>query len=114
LMRVGTNLLLLALGLAASGCRPTRPCRAGTAFVVIEYDAAAAAASAFDLSIELGSVTKVQSRPHTPGDTRDTVEIEFPAGYPRGQVLRVDVSATGGPGPVGHGHAEVILDDACE
>ncbi len=99
----------------AGGCVNELPCTDGTALLTVTYDAVTAAADTLDLTIYIdggAGVMRPVSRP--PGDAPpDTVEIDFPSGYPRGSTLSVVVAASQNGTVLGMRTATITLDASC-
>jgi hypothetical protein len=101
-----TVISLLAATIAnGPGCGDsTRACKSGTLFVTIELEAWAAMATDIEIDISVGTATpKMFRQPHRSGTNIETVEIDFPAGYPTDKVVRVDVTALMSSKDVGSG-----------
>jgi hypothetical protein len=104
--------LALAL-LVCAGCR-TAPCKDGTVLLRLDYAAGAVAADDVHITISgVGGGTS-DDKPHVPGRAEDTIELDFPGGYPRGSTLTVDVSASAGGMVVGTGVGSTALGGSCE
>ena len=89
--------LLLAIALAApfaSGCGPgTRACKQGTLFLTITFGGPTLTADHLIIEVSIdGGTAKRSTRSRIDTASNDTVEIDFPGGYPAGR--RVDVTVT--------------------
>ena len=87
---------MLAGLLTAAGCRSTSSCNAGTVLVTLTFDATTSAADDVDVQVSVaGGAPKTSSLAHNAGDTKGSIEIDFPGGtgYPQGQRLDVTVVA---------------------
>ncbi len=85
---------MLAGLLTAAGCRSTNPCNAGTVLITVTFDATTSAADAVDVQVSVdGGAPKTSSLPHNAGDTKGSIEVDFPTGYPEGKRLDVTVVA---------------------
>jgi hypothetical protein len=88
--------IALALLIASSGCSSTRSCKAGTVFVSITL--AGAALSASNVRVEAtvdGGDDLIGTFPWTTVGT-NTLEIDFPSGYPDGKNVTLRVAALSG------------------
>ncbi len=101
----------IAIALLVAGCG-TRPCRDGTVFLTIAYDAASAAADHVELHVTVGSASLVTTVPHDPGAATGTVEIDFANGYPSGKI-GIFLSARQGGIIIGTGTLEAPLAPGC-
>jgi hypothetical protein len=107
--------LLTAASLTSASCVSTRPCRTGTLLVSVTLDAAAAMADKLAIAVVVaGGSPTTTLLDHTAGQTTGTVEIDFPGGYPSGQLVHVALIATRAGAPVGLGVADRMLSDGCE
>ena len=101
-----------ALVVTASGCGKTRACKAGTVLVTASGSAADGADSlSLDISVGGGAPKTVTSPWRNGGGT---IEIDFPAGYPRGQTVTVAATALQAGTAIATATATVTLADACE
>jgi hypothetical protein len=101
-----TVISLLAATIAnGPGCGDsTRACKSGTLFVTIELEAWPRWRPTSRIDISVGTATpKMFRQPHRSGTNIETVEIDFPAGYPTDKVVRVDVTALMSSKDVGSG-----------
>ena len=86
--------MVLAGLMTAAGCRSTTPCNAGTVLVTVTFDATTSAADAIDVEVSVdGGAPKSTSLAHNAGDTKGSIEVDFPTGYPEGKRLDVTVIA---------------------
>src|ERR1700684_3728795 len=85
--------LVLGLATLAGGCGgDTRACKKGTLLVEVTL---AEAADALDISITTGAgqpITKQTALKS--GTTKGTIEVDFPSGYPTGQMVTVSIVAS--------------------
>jgi len=103
--------LLLAAALALAGC--DQRCRPGTALVTVLLDGTAGAADELEVTAQL-SGAKVMSQSFAwPGGSSGTLELRFPAGYPAGARVDVQVQAQKGGSVVGSGSAVTTLPESC-
>jgi len=89
--------LLLSIALAApfaTGCGPgSKACKQGTLFLTIVFGAPTVTADHLIIEVSIdGGAAKRSTRARFDTASSDTVEIDFPGGYPAGQ--RVDVTVT--------------------
>ncbi|MSP61663.1 MAG: VCBS repeat-containing protein [Myxococcales bacterium] len=66
------------------------------------------------LEITVDGVTKSPQAKRAAAGASDSIAIEFPSGYPRGQRVTIDVTALDGPITVGSGHGATTLDAGCK
>jgi hypothetical protein len=109
--------VVLAGLVTAAGCRSTSPCNGGTVLVTVTFDATTSAADVLDVAVSVdGGAPKTTSLPHTAGDPKGSVEIDFPngTGYPEGKRLDVTVVARAAGSVVGTATANVAtLPSGC-
>ena len=102
--------MVLAGLVTAAGCRSTNPCNAGTVLITVTFDATTSAADAVDVQVSVdGGAAKTSSLPHNAGDTKGSIEIDFPTGYPEGKRLDVTVVAKTAGSTVGTATASVAM-----
>ena len=101
----------LAVTLAAAGCGKVRTCRSGTVLLAVSGAADGADTLTLDISVGSGAPKTVTIAWKSGGGT---VEIDFPAGYPRGQTITVTATATQAGIPIASGSGAVALDDSCK
>jgi hypothetical protein len=101
--------LLAAPGL--SGCGKTRACKAGTLFLTVQANGSAAAATSLNLTISVGSSSKKSSTRFMSGV--DTIEVDFPGGYPTGQKVTITVDAIASGKVVASGIGSLSLPAGC-
>jgi hypothetical protein len=102
--------LLASLIALIAGCG-TRDCKDGTLFLTLSYEGATAGADDLDVTITIGtSSVHPAFQPHGDGDT---LQVDFPDGYPAGQTISVDVIAKKSGGALGEGHAVTPLANSC-
>ncbi|HUR93757.1 MAG TPA: right-handed parallel beta-helix repeat-containing protein [Gemmatimonadales bacterium] len=106
----------LAMILVCAGCEPNRPCRPETLLLEVTLAGAAAQADALAVRIAVaaGAAQPAKVLPHRAGVAFGRIEIQFPAGYPSGQPIAVEVTATAGGVPLGTGRASTVLAGQCE
>lgn len=117
--RTVSALLLAAAWLVTasvtSSCTSTRACKSNTLLVTVALDSASAMADKLAIIVTVGTAAPTMSTlNHTSGQTSGTVEVDFPNGYPKGQRVKVAVTATRAGEPVGSGSADSVLGDGCE
>ena len=106
------SIVVLAGLVTAAGCRSTSPCNAGTVLVTVTFDGTTSAADALDVAVSVdGGAPKTTSLPHTAGDPRGSVEVDFPngTGYPEGKRLDVTVVARAAGAALGTATASVAM-----
>src|ERR1041384_6268102 len=87
-----STLLLWGAMIATSACTSTRPCRNGTLLVSVSLDATTAPADKLTVAVKIaGGTPAMTPLDHQPGQASGTVEVDFPAGYPQGQMVTVTV-----------------------
>ena len=100
------------LVVTVSSCGKTRACKAGTVLVTAGGSAADGADTlSLDISVG-GGAPKTVTAPWRAGG--GTIEIDFPAGYPRGQTVTVAATALQAGTAIATATATVTLTDACE
>jgi hypothetical protein len=105
-------LVLAAACAALAGC--TRPCKPGSIFAHLRFDAASAAASSLTVQLVVDGKTLTAGAPHPSGSTADSIEIDFPDRYARGKSVDIAIRALEPGGVVGEGHAAaVVLSASC-
>lgn len=99
-----------------TGCPPTvQKCADGTLFIALELGNDVANADTLLIDIKVGSDAAIQrTLDHTPGKRTGGIQIEFPNGYPAGQLVRVTVTARFASNPVASNFVEVTFDGKCE
>ncbi len=89
--------LLAALAAIAAGVGcdgGTRACKQGTLFVTVTFDGTTRNASQVSVDVIVdGGAPKTNTRGRAAGASQDTLEIEFPNGYPVGSRIEVRVTA---------------------
>ena len=89
--------LLAALAAIAAGVGcdgGTRACKQGTLFVTVTFDGTTRNASQVSVDVIVDSgAPKTNTRGRAAGASQDTLEIEFPNGYPVGSRIEVRVTA---------------------
>jgi hypothetical protein len=104
--------LALVLG---SGCDPIADrCRDQTLLLMVTLEGDSASADTLALSFALDGVAAAESSvTHTPGQASGNIEVAFPKGYPRGQLVTATLRALAAGTLVGNGSAEQRLDGGC-
>ena len=98
-----------------TACTTIRPCKADTVLVTVTLDAAAAMADKLTVSVSVaGAAPRTTDLAHAPGQTTGTVEVDFPAGYPQGQSVKVTIVAAAGNATVGSGATDKSLGNGCD
>jgi hypothetical protein len=86
---------LAAAALSSVGCDNVRQCAPGTIYLELTLEGAAASATSIDLTITVDGRTATRTVTRTGGDSTETIELRFPAGYPEGKTIRIDARANG-------------------
>ncbi len=96
-------------------CSGSAPCRPGTMFATLRFDAAGAAATLIGLTLHVGSeAEKSYTVPKTDGASTLGVEVQFASGYPSGQQFALTAVAVNATGTVlGTGLRTGMLDPGC-
>ena len=102
-------------GLAAlAGCTVTDSCADGSVLVALTLSGSSAGADELVVDITLdGGTPRESSLTHVPGSATGNVVVQFPAGYPRGHRVDVDVAARVAGVVVGTGSGSVTLSSGC-
>jgi hypothetical protein len=106
--------LLLAIALAApwaSGCGPgTKACKQGTLFLTIMFGGPTISADHLIIEVSIdGGTVKRSTRSRFDTASTDSVEIDFPAGYPAGRRIDVTVTALISGTPIGMDSGTVAM-----
>ncbi len=112
-MMMKTLLAPAALALLWAGCVDTRPCKEGTLYVTLTLDADAATADVLHVEVTLDGATLADDVAHRPGDATGTLEVDFPAGYPTGKSISVEIDALVGSVVHGSKIESVTLPSGC-
>jgi hypothetical protein len=103
--------LSIALLLLATGCAP-EPCRTGTLYLTLAYTGPAADADRLTLAVTVGDSVQSYARARTPGQTRDTLEIDFRS-YPATATIVIAATASQAGSTVGAGQTRATLATHC-
>lgn len=99
--------------LLACGCTNVRTCKQGTLLLTLTFDDATTKADSVRLTLGVGGQSTTATRPHSPGDPVETIEVDFPGSYPLGSAVSIDVTAFLAGAAVGGGHAGGTLVPGC-
>jgi hypothetical protein len=112
-LRIGYWLLI---GLLGASCNGVKPCKTGTLFLTLNFDAAAATATRLHVVVAIagGAMPAADVQRATTG-AGGTVEVAFdPGAYPQGKTVVVTVTALSNDAPVGAGtSAATVLGGGC-
>lgn len=105
-------LALLLLVPLAAGCG-TRACNDNTLLVDVTLDAPAVP-DALDVTVAFEGQTLHATISHTQTESKGTVEVQFPGGYPRGKTLTVTIAALRNGERIASGSGVIGLSASCE
>jgi hypothetical protein len=92
----------------AAGCGGTKTCKDGTLFVTATFDSATSVADSVDVQARIDrGAWQVGRYSRNPGKPQESVEIDFPSGYPEGKSVDVLVIARKGGAELGTGSGTV-------
>lgn len=118
---------MIALGLALASCTTTRKCKGGTMLLTVTLAGPALAADNIEVAVDVSSGAPsggdggasdggapLDGRFTLPGSTKPgTVEIDFPSGYPTGQMVGVRVTAFKGGARITSNRVSTIAAPTC-
>ena len=100
--------------LAGAGCTVDDACADGSVLVALTLSGGSAGADELVIDITLDDGTPRESTlTHVPGSASGNVVVQFPAGYPRGHRIEVDVVARANGALIGSGSGSVTLTNGC-
>jgi hypothetical protein len=105
----------LALALGAGSCGKQAACKDGTLFLTITIGQAARSAASLHIVVTTEGAAPVSSTvTHDASRDQETVEVTFPAGYPQGKHVSIDVQAvSAGGAQLAAGSGAVVLGSGC-
>jgi hypothetical protein len=103
----------IAIGAACGG--GTRDCKQGTLFVSLTFTGTAVDADKVTIGVSIdGGLPLRTDRMRTGGNAADSVQIDFPGGYPAGKRVDVEITATMNGAVVGIGTGQIApAPDGC-